>query len=631
MCATTFYEHDLVVLRNLVVPMRDGIRLSLDLYRPAVGGQPLEEPLPVLLERTPYGKGDQERAEQARFFARHGYLVAVQDCRGCFDSEGEFYFLKQEPFDGYDTVEWLGRQPWCNGKVGTYGTSYAAWTQSALATQAPPNLACMVLNMGGWNAHTNTVRHGGAFEMRFMAWAFWHSATNRNSQLKGHPWIDQVLNEASFRDWLTRMPIRKGHTPLSLVPNYEKWLFDIFTQGDYDEFWKQPGFAIEEYLEVHADVPTLISGGWYDSYPRASLDTFMALSRHKKGPVHVLMGPWTHGTYTTELSYAGDTDMGPEASLSSCGGFDRLNLLWFDRWLKDKPDVVSEEQPVTIMVMGGGSGRKNAEGRLDHGGRWRSESEWPLARTNYTHFYIHDDGTLSTQQPGEASSSTTYLFDPKDPVPTIGGNFSSLNYLKPLPTGVKPEFVPRSIRSELVTPNGGFDQQEGPQFFGCEPPYLPISSRPDVVVFQTPPLEQDTEITGPIEVVLWASSTAVDTDFTAKLIDVYPPNEDYPQGYALNLNDSIIRARYRDSRESAELMEPGQVYKFTITLYPTSNLFQRGHRIRLDISSSNFPRFDVNPNTGELLGLNRRTAVAENTIYHDRDYPSHVVLPVITG
>ena len=254
MCATTFYEHDLVVLRNLVVPMRDGIQLSLDLYRPAVEGQPLEEPLPVLLERTPYGKGEQERVEQARFFARHGYLVAVQDCRGCFDSEGELDFLKQEPFDGYDTVEWLGQQPWCNGKVGTYGTSYAAWTQSALATQAPPYLACMVLNMGGWNAHTNTVRQGGAFELRFMAWAFWHSATNRNSQLKSHPWIDHALNEADFREWLTRMPIRKGHTPLSLVPNYEKWLFDLFTYGDYDEFWKQPGFAIEEYLEAHADV-----------------------------------------------------------------------------------------------------------------------------------------------------------------------------------------------------------------------------------------------------------------------------------------------------------------------------------------------------------------------------------------
>ena len=341
------------------------------------------------------------------------------------------------------------------------------------------------------------------------------------------------------------------------------------------------------------------------------------------------MRPWTQGTYTTELSYAGDIDMGAQASLSSCGGFDRLNLRWFDRWLKGNPDAMNEEQPVTIMVMGGGSGRKNTDGRLDHGGRWRSESEWPLARTQYTHFYLHDDGTLSTQQPGEASSSTTYLFDPKDPVPTIGGNFSSLNYLKPLPTGVKPELVPRSMRSELVTPNGGFDQREGPQFHGCEPPYLPISSRPDVVVFQTPPLERDTEITGPIEVVLWASSTAVDSDFTAKLIDVYPPNEDYPQGYALNLNDGIIRARYRNSRERAELMEPGQVYKFTITLYPTSNLFQKGHRIRLDISSSNFPRFDVNSNTGEPLGLHRRAVVAENTIYHDREHSSHVVLPII--
>lgn len=275
---------DIVVLEDLMVPMRDGIRMAADVYRPAREGIPEEKPLPVLLERTPYGKRDQERANRARFFTRHGYVVVLQDCRGCYDSEGELYFLKQEPFDGYDTVEWIARQPWCNGKVGTYGTSYAAWTQLGLATQNPPHLACMVPNMGGWNAHTCTVRQGGAMELRFMAWAFWHSALNQNPALKSEPRIDDALNRGDFRRWLERMPIRRGETELALVPNYEHWLFDIFLRADYDNFWKHPGFAIEEYLDQFADVPTFLCGGWYDSYTRATLDSFMALSKKKRAP-----------------------------------------------------------------------------------------------------------------------------------------------------------------------------------------------------------------------------------------------------------------------------------------------------------------------------------------------------------
>ena len=215
-------------------------------------------------------------------------------------------------------------------------------------------------------------------------------------------------------------------------------------------------------------------------------------------------------------------------------------------------------------------------------------------------------------------------------MPTIGGNFSSLNYIKPPPPNIiDPYLIPTQLRSEPITPAGGFDQRESSLFFGCKPPYLPLASRPDVLVFQTSPLEKDTEVTGPIVVKLWVSSSASDTDFTAKLIDVCPPNDDYPQGYALNLADSILRARYRNSREHGELMNPGEAYELTITLYPTCNLFKKSHRIRLDIASSNFPRFDVNPNTGEPIGLNRRTLVAENTIYHDKSHPSHVVLPII--
>jgi hypothetical protein len=620
-------RYRVVIEEDVMVPMRDGVRLAADIYRPARDRGPVEEALPVLLERTPYGKGDPERRERARFFTRHGYVVVLQDCRGCYGSEGILYFLAQEPKDGYDTVEWVARQPWSNGKVGTYGTSYMSWVQSALATQRPPHLSCMFPNMGGWNAYTSSVRQGGAFELRFMAWAFWHAALNPQKELKASPWVDEALNRCDLQEWLTRMPIRQGETPLKLVPSYERWLFDIFAHGDYDDFWKQPGFAIEEFAREFADVPLYLCGGWYDSYTRATLECFSTLAREKKGPtVKVLMGPWTHGTSTTELSYAGDVDLGPEAALSS---FDELHLRWFDHWLKGEENGIERASPVRIFVMGGGSGRRTAEGRLDHGGRWRDEREWPLARTDYTELYIHEDGSLREEPPTIEESCSRYLFDPKAPVPTIGGNFSSLDYLLPPPPDVDPKVVPGALRRGHITPAGGFDQREGPQFFGCKPPYLPLSSRPDVLVFQSESLKEDLEVTGPIEVKLWVSSSARDTDFTAKLIDVYPPGEDFPEGYALNVSDSILRARYRDSWSKGKEMEPGRVYPITIALYPTSNLFKRGHRIRLDISSSNFPRFDVNPNTGEPLGLNRRSVVAENSVYHDRSRPSHVILPVI--
>jgi len=621
--------YDVIVEEGVWVPMRDGVRLAADVYRPARRGRAVSEKLPALLERTPYGKGDPDRRRRCRYFASHGYVVVAQDCRGCYGSEGELYFLAQEPNDGYDTVEWMARQSWCNGKVGTYGTSYMAWTQSALATQAPPHLACMFPNMGGWNAHSNTVRHNGAFEMRFMAWAYWHSAINPNAALKRDPWVDQALNDTDFRDWLTRLPPRPGQTPLRLAPNYERWMLDIYTRGDYDDFWKQAGFDIERHLAQHSDVPIFLTGGWYDSYTRATLDAYMALKKAKQGPVRVMMGPWTHGTYTTEEPFSGNVSLGPDAALDS---FDDLHLRWFDRWLKGIETGIDGEAPVRIFVMGGGSGEMDDAGRLVHGGRWRDEQEWPLRRARATPFYLHSDGALLTERPAESKSSTTYQYDPSRPVPTIGGNFSSLAYLKPPPAGIALEdleYVYSPLRRETITPAGGHDQWEGPQHYGCDAPCLPLSSRPDVLVFQTPPLERDTEVTGPLSVTLWVSSSAPDTDFTAKLVDVYPPSADYPEGYALNISDSIVRMRYHRSGERAELLEPGRVYEVTITLYPTSNLFVKGHRIRLDVSSSNFPRFDANPNTGEPLGRHRRTQVAENTVYHDRSRPSHVVLPIV--
>ncbi len=298
--------------------------------------------------------------------------------------------------------------------------------------------------------------------------------------------------------------------------------------------------------------------------------------------------------------------------------YNHLRLRFFNRWIKGEENKWEEEPPVQIFVMGGGSGKRNADHRLDHGGGWRSENEWPLARAQNTPVYLQIDGGLLAQAPlssrdfpaGQriARDFSSYLFDPQNPVPTVGGNISS---------------------GQPIMQAGGFDQRESPEFYGSEHPFLPLASRPDVLVFQTEPLTEDLEVTGPITVNLWVSSSAVDTDFTAKLLDVYPPSEDYPEGYALNLTDGIIRAKFRDSWEKPELMEPGQVYRVTVQLLPTSNLFSCGHRVRLDISSSNFSRFDVNGNTGENPGTSPAKIPARNSVYHNGEQPSHVVLPVI--
>ncbi|HEV2247568.1 MAG TPA: CocE/NonD family hydrolase, partial [Terriglobia bacterium] len=284
-----------------------------------------------------------------------------------------------------------------------------------------------------------------------------------------------------------------------------------------------------------------------------------------------------------------------------------FSLRWYDHWLKGVANGVENDAPVKIFVMGGGSEAKLGDGTHEHGGYWRDEHEWPLARTRWTSFYLHRNGSLSTAGPSESDAEITYKYDPANPVPTIGGNISS---------------------GDGIMLQGAWDQKCSAAVWNCKDT-LPLSARQDVVVFMTLPLEHDVEVTGPIDVKLWASSAAVDTDFTAKLIDEHPPNNDFPAGIDMNLEDGIIRARYRGSLQKPELMKPGQIYEFTIHLYPTSNVFKAGHRIRLDISSSNFPRFDVNPNTGAALGDERGATATMNTIYMDKDHPSHVVLPVI--
>ena len=622
--------YDLVVERNVMVPMRDGVKLATDIYFPAQNGQPLAGRHPAVLHRTPYNKDEVEETwGYSGFFARHGYIAVIQDGRGTYASEGEVDFLVPEAEDGYDALAWIDQQAWSNGKVGTWGTSWAGWTQTAPAALGPKNLATMVPNMSGANAHESSVRQGGALELRFLAWAFWHSGLNTQKALKANPAIDAALNMGapSFSDWLTRLPIRKGQTQLKLVPAYEQWALKILTEADFTDYWKHPSFAPALYWDDFPDMPMLIVGGWYDSYTRSTFKNFEGLTACNKGPVRVLVGPWTHGSSTVELSCAGDVEFGEAAALES---FRQLHLQWFNWTLKGEDSDLAAEPPVRIFVMGGGGGQRTASGRLLHGGRWRDEQEWPLARTRYTAYYLHGDGRLSAEIAAGDGGSTTYRFDPSDPVPSIGGSVSSLAELGDMPAGVAdPAFAPRTTRVHQIMDSGGFDQVEGPQFWGCKPPYLPLGSRRDVLVFQTEPLAEDVEVTGPIEVKLWVSSSAVDTDFTAKLIDLYPPSAWYPHGYALNLTDSIMRLRYRNGPERGESLTPGEVAELTIVLYPTSNLFVAGHCIRLDISSSNFPRFDVNPNTGDRIGQERRRVGADNTVYHSAGRASHVVLPVI--
>jgi hypothetical protein len=592
--------YEVIVEKNIFVPARDAVRLALDLYRPARDGNLINEKFPTLLVRTPYDKSG--GASDGEYFASRGYAVAINDTRGRFQSEGKWRMMVDDPADGYDMVEWIARQPWSNGKVGTMGGSYVGGTQHALACLNPPHLTTMIPSDALSNCGVAGMRHNGAFELRFMNWIFSIGAPNSQAALKD-PVVKAALskNAELISQHVWNLPVKKGTTALKFAPEYEDWLIDAMSHGDNDAYWKQPGFSVVDNVKGYADVPVYHVTGWYDSWTRQVTMNYEALSPQKRSLHRLIIGPWTHGGQGN--AFAGEIEFPPDAALD----FNAWRLRWFDRWMRGVDNGSDKEPPVLLFVMGGGSGKKSSAGKMEHGGRWRAEREWPVARTRFSPYYLHRDGTLSPTKPEAGNSSLLFRFDPAKPVPTIGGNISS---------------------AAGLMENGGWDQRCRESVIGCSG-NLPLGERNDILVFQTRPLESDLEVTGPVQVKLWASSSALDTDFTAKLIDVYPPNSDYPSGFELNIGDSIVRARYRDTLEKASLLKPGEIYPFTITLYPTSNVFQTGHRIRLDISSSNFPRFDLNPNTGEPLQRHRRLQIAENTIYLDSSYPSQIVLPVI--
>ena len=594
-------QYDAICHSNVMIPMRDGVHLATDIYLPAQGGQLASGKFPIILERTPYDKAGSGNVTNGTYYARRGYVCAIQDVRGRFVSEGEWYPFAKEAPDGYDTVEWLAAQERSDGQVGTMGASYGGSDQSALATLNPPHLSTMIVAVGASNYYHCSMRQNGALEQRFMIYAFRMATTSKEAF--ADPNIQAAVDRAfaNVGEWVSRAPLKKGTSPLRMLPNYEQWVLDLFTHGEYDDYWKQRGYAISQYYEEHADVPTLYLGGWYDSYARATCENYTALSKMKKSKQMLLMGPWTHGGWG--VSNAGDVDFGNHSFIN----YNDLRLAWFDHFLKGMHTEVSDWSPVKIFVMGTGEGTPNYQGRLHHSGYWRDEHDFPLPDTQFTPYYLHADGELSTALPSDDESTSCFSFDPRDPVPTIGGGISA---------------------ADPIMGAGAFDQRGNSRFFGCQDT-LPLNARSDVLTFQTPPLENDVEVTGPITVKLHAASSARDTDFTAKLIDVCPLSDDYPDGLAINLTDSIIRARYRNGWDTPELLEPGNVYEFVFELYPTSNVFKKGHRIRLDISSSNWPRFDANPNTGGDLGVERRLEIAEQTIHHEPEHASHVVLPII--
>ncbi len=628
--------HGIVVSKDVMVPMRDGVRLATDVYRPAADGAWLGGRFPAILLRTPYDKTDRRYTEIADFFTPRGYAVVLQDLRDRYRSEGSGeYFHSATPNegrDGYDTVEWIASRPWSNERVGMVGSSYAAIVQVRAALERPPHLAAIWPDVTPTNTYFNQSREGGAMQLH-MFWAlFIHAQDAQDIAAEPDKQAEVWDDLRRLRELLVSTPWQPGQLSLRHTPTLEQTLFDYYTRGAYDEWWAQEANDYTRHWDRHADIPGTFSTGWYDGFPHADTEYFGAMARRNDSPQRLVVGPWSHVGMRGDASFTLDVDFGPESAWGVRRYFEE-QLRFFDRWLKDKRNGIEDEAPVRIFVMGGGSGRRTAAGKLDHGGRWREEREWPLARTRWTTYHLHSDGGLREEAPPDGIAPLTFAYDPAHPVPSVGGLLCQIGELPP--DGASDQeamwtrFLNPVLRLRNILSPGPAHQREAPEIFGARPPYPLLADRPDVLVFQTVPLGEPVELTGPVAVHLWVGSSAPDTDFTAKLVDVYPPSEEYPDGYHMNLSDSIIRCRYREGWEREVFMEPDGVYEVRVQLPPTSNLFAAGHRIRLDVSSSNFPRLDLNPNTGEPMGRHTRTQVAHQAVYVDAERPSRVVLPVI--
>ncbi len=538
---------ELTMLR-VPVPMRDGVRLSANVFLPAEAA-----PRPAILVRTPYGKGTALIPNYHAFVDR-GYAVIVEDVRGRYDSEGAFDPLMQEPEDGDDTINWIARQPWSNGKVGMIGGSYLGIAQWKAALAGNSHLKAIFPVVSGDDDYRDRFYSpGGALKLGHrLEWL----AENR--KIPGY--------EPDFNRFIWHLPLRTADMAATGRTDSE-WK-QAMDHPAFTEFWRN--VSTREHLdEVH--IPVFAVGGWYDNYVESDLDAYASI--HKRtGLNHVLIGPWPHN-----MSYKfADADFGPQASVAVRG----LQMQWFDQWLEGKDSALVSAAPVRVFLMGAN--------------RWREVRAWPPAVARPWKLYLDSagrantlsgDGVLRERAP-RTIASDAYVYDPRNPVPTRGGAICC---------------------NPTVFPWGPLDQRA-------------VEKRRDVLVYSTGPLANDVEVLGPVKVVLYVATNARDTDFTAKLVDVFP------NGYARILSDGILRLRYRESLEKAVLAEPGAVYKLTIDAGVTGNVFQRGHRVRIEVSSSNFPRFDRNPNTGGLIADETRLLRASQTIYHGRLRPSHVEL-----
>jgi len=563
--AQTAQVYRVAIQKGVSVKMRDGVSLVADIYRPVS-----EEKFPVLLERTPYNRNSE--AATANELASHGYVVVLQDARGRYDSAGEFYPFRNESADGYDTVEWAAQLDRSNGKVGMLGGSYVGATQMLAAAARPPHLVAIFPFVTASEYYEGWTYQSGALMQWFTS--SWTSGLAIDT-LRRKAEQTQALKQWSAGLPLESYPILQPPVPTSLAPYFRDWL----EHEQNDAYWQKLRVS-DHYGEMN--ILGLYAGGWHDLFLKGSIRNYtglheLASNAELRAGQRLIIGPWAHAPTSPE-GKIGDVVFGKTAVLDMI----RTTLGWFDHTLKGIKNEYSTSAPVRLFIMGDNI--------------WRDEQEFPLSRTRYTRYYLHSvngangikgDGTLNLTPPG-VERKDEFDYDPKNPVPTIGGRLCCGQALPPGPADQRPN-----------------------------------ESRPDVLVFSTAPLAREVEVTGPVSLDLYAATSAVDTDFTALLVDVDT------NGYARFLTDGIVRARYRDSTTQAIEVVPGKVYKYSIDLWATGNVFKAGHRIRLYISSSNFPRFNRNLNTGEPILGSSRLLTAHQTIYHDSQNMSALILPII--
>jgi putative CocE/NonD family hydrolase len=557
---------DLRVQIHQAVPMRDGVILSADIYRPTSPGK-----FPSLLLRTYWGKHEPSKIKMALYFAKRGYAVVIEDVRGRFDSGGQWTPYVHEPEDGYDTQMWVGKQPWSNGKIGLFGESYDGFTQLMPAPLHSPYVkamvpfACQQTNFGHlYNdgiLQLGTVYTAGLFMVG-------HTLQPTIGGVYG-PGIKIIDWDSVFR----RLPLISALDSIADVP----WVKDWIRHDEYSDYWASYGLK-GKYSQIQA--PAYFVTGWYDNLVHETWHNFISFreqggSAEARRGTKIIVGPWIHGGAAPDKNWP--VDFGPDSNID----LNDLHVRWYDQWLKSDKPFTDDGPPIRLFVMGANM--------------WRFENEWPLKRTKWTSFYLSSQGKANSLSGdgalSEAKSSQQtqdhFTYDPNNPVPTVGGQIA-----------IFPDVWGPRARNE-------------------------VQKRGDVLVYTTPTLKQDLEVTGPVELKLYAATSTVDTDFTATLTDVYP------DGKAVLLCEGIRGVRFRESLEHPTPVEPGRVYEYTISLWETSNVFKAGHRIRLEVSSSNFPRYARNQNTGEPFGMSAETKIAEQTIYHNDQYPSQLILPVI--